>query len=134
MGLAARPTSSLPGALIERRWTARLVVLVAMASLGCAGRQPASLSGLRYRATFDLTCPASELQLFHIDARTKAVAGCGRALVYVEQCAGGSDESVCSWLANTPPAATTPPPPSIAPTPTGPTVPGGANSLLLDRY
>ncbi|MBW2456302.1 MAG: hypothetical protein JRI68_17415 [Deltaproteobacteria bacterium] len=67
---------------------------------GCATVQRATLEHLQYRATFDLGCPGGQLWLYHIDSRTKAVAGCGQRLVYLEQC--DSVAGACSWKIDTP--------------------------------
>ena len=115
----------------------RLVVLLGLWApfAGCGTRKPATLRQLEHRATFDLACPAGQLRLHHVDERTKAVTGCGRALVYVEQCDATGEETRCSWLANTPPLPAPSPPPSavtLAPRPAAP--PAGSNDLLNDRF
>ena len=57
---------------------------------------------LQQRAVYDLGCPAEQLGLSHVDARTKMVSGCGRRLVYVEDCAQMSGTILCSWRVDTP--------------------------------
>lgn len=64
---------------------------------GCAHGRPASLQQLQHRATYDLGCPAQQLALQHIDERTKAVIGCGRAFVYLQRCEPIGDDTICSW-------------------------------------
>ncbi len=72
------------------------------ASVGCFHQtRPATLVQLQRRAVFDLGCPNDQLLLYHLDNTTKAVAGCGRRLVYVESC-GASSASNCSWRLDTP--------------------------------
>ncbi|MCC6521434.1 MAG: hypothetical protein IT373_02115 [Polyangiaceae bacterium] len=69
------------------------------ATFGCVPPAPASLAQLQVRSSLDLACPANLLQLFNIGARTKAVTGCGRQLVYVETCHG---ERECAWVLDSP--------------------------------
>ncbi len=81
------------------------LIAVAAAALGsstagCATVQRATAEQLQYRATFDLGCPGGQLWLYHIDSRTKAVAGCGQRLVYLEQC--DALAGACSWTIDTP--------------------------------
>ena len=78
------------------------LIAIATVALGaCMGPVPATLPQLQTRAALDLNCPPSMLQLYHIGARTKGVAGCNRHLVYVESCQG---ERECAWVLDNPPA------------------------------
>lgn len=81
-----------------------LAVLMALGlACGCAPRtHRAQLNQLHYRAVFDLACHAQAMQLYHVDARTKVVVGCGRRLIYQEDCATMGAHSVCSWRLDTP--------------------------------
>jgi hypothetical protein len=80
-----------------------LVVLAAVAAVGCEPVRRASETQLRYRAVFDLGCPSEQLQLHRLGGRARAVGGCGRRLVYVERCepAVGADDA-CSWMLDAP--------------------------------
>lgn len=80
------------------------LLLVAVAA-GCAPRRAtrANLPQLQMRAVFDLGCHVSQLQLYHVDRRTKIVAGCGRRLTYQEQCIEAEDRRLeCSWSIDSP--------------------------------
>lgn len=79
-----------------------LAVSMALPLLGCASGPRADLRALQYRSVFDLGCPAQSLQLYHVDRRTKVVAGCGRRLVYVESCDRYGSRRECSWLLDSP--------------------------------
>jgi hypothetical protein len=81
-----------------------LALVAALSTSACAAPQRAALPQLQQRAVFDLGCPPQQLALYHIDARTKAVAGCGRQLVYLERCDSGAGD-VCSWELDSPSAA-----------------------------
>lgn len=75
----------------------------ALAATGCvtpAKRAP--VTTLFHRAVYDLGCATQQLQLYHIDGRTKAMAGCGRRLVYVEHCDPSLGRDGCSWVLDTP--------------------------------
>lgn len=74
-------------------------------SLGCASGPRATLPRLQHRASYDLGCPAGYLQLDHVDERTKVVAGCGRHLVYIEDCMAAGSELLCSWRLDSPTTA-----------------------------
>ena len=54
------------------------------------------------RASFDLECPADQLDVVVIDASTRGVTGCGRKGAYVEHCTGlkGFTETTCTWIIN----------------------------------
>lgn len=81
----------------------RLAFTSAILLLGCGGAaRPATLQQLQHRATFDLACSPLQLQLVSVDERTKAVSGCGRWAVYVQQCETIEDSVVCSWLVDGP--------------------------------
>ena len=73
-----------------RTWP--LLVLVG-ALLACGA---SSADKLRDRASFDLDCPKSKLQLKKLDSRTAGVRGCGQRATYVEVCDGAS----CTWVLN----------------------------------
>jgi hypothetical protein len=51
---------------------------------------------------FDLGCAQHQLMIYHVDQRTKAVAGCGRRLVYVESCQRIRGSFACTWVLDTP--------------------------------
>jgi hypothetical protein len=103
------------------RLTTWLLVLTAT---GCASGPRATLPQLQQRAVHDLRCPAGYLQLAHIDQRTKLVSGCGRSLIYMEDCMEHGTDLLCSWRVDSPSQAmvmwrATPPPASPAAAPTG---------------
>lgn len=78
------------------------LAIIALAA-GCAPRtHRAHLHQLQYRAVFDLACDASQLGLYHVDARTKVVVGCGRRLVYQEDCVPTDASFTCTWRLDTP--------------------------------
>jgi hypothetical protein len=98
----------------------RLLVVAATLALfaGCAPRtHRANLHQLQYRAVFDLACHAAELGLYHVDARTKVVVGCGRRLVYQEDCARMGESVACTWRLDTPIAEQWTWPRPLSPTP-----------------
>jgi hypothetical protein len=70
-------------------------------ALACVPPTRAQLPRLQQRAVFDLGCAGEQLYVVHIDERTKAVSGCGRRLVYLEDCDRGAG-NVCSWKLDTP--------------------------------
>src|SRR5687768_15820840 len=79
----------------------RMILLLALLT-GCATTHRAGLYQLQQRAVYDLGCPAQQLGVQHVDARTKVVMGCNRRLVYVEDCAAMSGTILCSWRVDTP--------------------------------
>lgn len=103
------------------------LLLAACAQMfGCASGPRATLPRLQHRASYDLGCPAGYLQLDHVDERTKVVAGCGRHLVYLEDCMAVGSDLLCSWRIDSPASAQAPwaaPSTNAAPAPTA--QPGG---------
>jgi hypothetical protein len=77
-------------------------VALAVASSGCVSTHRADLRALGHRAVYDLGCPIQHLQVDHVDARTKAVGGCGRRLIYVEDCDRHDGSITCTWRVDTP--------------------------------
>lgn len=69
---------------------------------GCASGPRATLGQLQQRAGVDLACPSHVMQLYHLDVRTKLVAGCGRQLVYIEDCLDHGGKRMCTWINNSP--------------------------------
>ncbi len=85
-----------------------LLGLGALLSLGgCASGPRAALPQLQHRAAYDLSCPANNLRLTHVDQRTKVVTGCGRHLVYLEDCMQHGSDLLCSWRIDSPSKAQT---------------------------
>jgi len=81
------------------------IVLAPLALAGiaaCAGAPGATQQQLQSRAVFDLGCAQHQLVVYHVDQRTKAVAGCGRRLVYVESCQRIRGKDACTWMLDTP--------------------------------
>src|SRR5690606_1686777 len=72
------------------------------AAAGCFASSQATLDTLKTRATFDLQCPATKLEVQDIDPRTKGVRGCGKQLTYVEICDNRPDGWHCTWVINAP--------------------------------
>ena len=60
----------------------------------------ASMSSLRSRASFDLNCDQTNLQIVDIDGRTKGVSGCGQQGTYVESCEPNMFGKSCTWVLN----------------------------------
>jgi hypothetical protein len=60
------------------------------------------MTQLQTRATYDLGCPAPQIAVYHLDARTKAAVGCGRRLLYVESCQRIRGKHACAWVLDTP--------------------------------
>lgn len=83
----------------------RLTPLALVLVLGCASGPRATLPQLQHRATYDLACPPTYLRLAHVDPRTKIVSGCGRTLVYMEDCMEHGSDLLCSWRIDAPPMA-----------------------------
>lgn len=79
------------------------VFLFLVASAGCSP-QVASKDKLLKRASFDMDCPESSLEIVEIDDRTRGVKGCNQRATYVETCkpcANGYVGCECTWLLNT---------------------------------
>lgn len=90
--------------LVRRRAAQSLALLgLATALAGCISPRRATVRELHHRAVFDLGCPAESVRVQRTGARTQAVVGCGRRLVYVERCdpALPHDEA-CGWQLDTP--------------------------------
>jgi hypothetical protein len=75
---------------------------LALLLLGCASGPRAGLQALHNRAVLDLGCPAQQVYVYHLDGRTKAAMGCGRRLVYVEDCFTHGRRNECTWLMDSP--------------------------------
>jgi hypothetical protein len=70
----------------------------------------ANEADLRRRASFELDCPASTLELIVLDARSRGVRGCGKKATYVERCEAAGSATRCDWVPAPAPAPTSPPP------------------------
>lgn len=80
-----------------------MLALFVSASLACTP-QLASKDKLLKRASFDMDCPESSLEVVEIDDRTRGVKGCDQRATYVETCkpcANGYVGCECTWLLNT---------------------------------
>ncbi len=108
-----------------------MTLLVALAALVSCVAASASTGQLRARASFDLNCPDTQLEIVPIDGRTKGVRGCGQQATYVESCeqhagayvgpgTGGSYRSSCTWMLNTDGRRTEASPAPAAPAPVAP--------------
>ena len=72
------------------------VILFTCSLFACA---PAASDGaLRDRASFDLNCAKSKLQIVDIDPDTRGVRGCGQRATYVQRCSQGGFD--CTWVLN----------------------------------
>jgi hypothetical protein len=77
-------------------------------ALGCMPTAPGALGAqLQSRASYDLGCAPFALGIYPLDARTRLVTGCGRRLVYVEDCESIRGEATCTWKLDTPSFAQT---------------------------
>ena len=90
---------SLPGS----RW--QLIATVVLSAGGVASCAPtaqgASPLQLQNRATYDLGCAPYSLAIHPLDARTRLVTGCGRRLLYVEDCQPIRGRAACAWKLDT---------------------------------
>jgi hypothetical protein len=80
-----------------------MLVAAALAMLSsCVGQFSADRGALRRRASFDLSCPASQLRMVDLDEKTVGVSGCGDKAVYVSACDGqpGHFTTTCKWVQN----------------------------------
>ncbi|MEZ4443866.1 MAG: hypothetical protein R3B72_32635 [Polyangiaceae bacterium] len=84
------------------RHTVAAVACLAASLSGCASGPRATHLALQHRAVFDLGCDARQIALYVIDDRTRAVAGCGRRLLYVEDCEANGSTLACTWKLDTP--------------------------------
>jgi hypothetical protein len=108
---------------IARRW-AKLggmkFLLALVAVLAACSAVQMNGDTLRSRASFDLRCPANELQITEIDRHTGGVDGCGQRATYIWN--GPSN----TWILNSPgseqamPPEAPPPPPTTPPPPPPP--------------
>ncbi len=78
-----------------------MLLTLALVAEGCLGTG-ASSEQLKARATFDLQCPAPQVEIVDIDERSKGVRGCGKQMVYVEICDNRPDGWHCTWVLNAP--------------------------------
>ncbi|MBI4820654.1 MAG: hypothetical protein HY791_30600 [Deltaproteobacteria bacterium] len=78
------------------------VILGVIAAGVLTGACGATREQLVKRASFDLNCPAEQLEVHELDGRTNGIRGCGRQATYVEQCevVQGSRGN-CTWIMNT---------------------------------
>jgi hypothetical protein len=108
------------GGAQEAKEMMRQTMLALLVLAGCRNAPGATYVQLHQRASFDLRC--NQLALRHLDERTKVVSGCGKEMVYVEECQRIRGTDRCTWrlesapIATEPVAATRPaPPPVVAP-------------------
>ncbi|MCC7381175.1 MAG: hypothetical protein IT384_05060 [Deltaproteobacteria bacterium] len=93
-------------------FTSRALILFVFAVLGVSCAH-ATREQLARRASFDLDCAESQLEMVEIDSRTMGVRGCGKKAVYVEDCRQGAMaqgtagqmqastyEKDCTWVLN----------------------------------
>ena len=93
------------------RWA--LVAALAVCGMGCAMYD--AKAALVRRASFDLQCPAEQLQTTRLGNNTEGVVGCGQRATYVNKCPNPSQalasvgEDQCPWLLNGDTAHASPP-------------------------
>ena len=95
---------------------ARISLVLALGGVAC-GPAGATQEQLLARATFDLECPAPQVQVQDLGVRQRGVLGCGRRLSYVEVCEQRVDGNHCAWVINAAPWAYGPPMNKRPPTP-----------------
>lgn len=95
---------------------APIALVLSLAGVGC-GPVGATQDQLLARATFDLECPAPQVQVQDLGNRQRGVVGCGRRLSYVEVCEQRVDGNHCAWVINAAPWAYGPPMNKRPPTP-----------------
>jgi hypothetical protein len=66
--------------------------------LACVEGPDPDVSAVKRRATFELSCPMSQLKAYWLDddGNTLGVSGCGTKLVYVKVCSRYD----CEWVLN----------------------------------
>jgi hypothetical protein len=64
--------------------------------VGCTATQGQLLK----RASFDLNCSESQINVIEIDSRTSGVRGCGSQATYVENCQPAFMREECTWVLN----------------------------------
>jgi hypothetical protein len=76
--------------------TAVLVALTLMA--GCVVQSNTAHEWIRERASQDFNCPKGQITVYHYTDKPheKGAVGCGKQMVYVEQCNAGN----CRWVAD----------------------------------
>jgi hypothetical protein len=79
------------------------LALFAVTLLACAKPvQHASVVALQYRGAVDLECHPQRMVIYHVDRRTKVVAGCAGRAVYVESCEPFGERMLCTWRLDAP--------------------------------
>ena len=99
-----------------------LIAILVAVSVGCG----ATRDQLVRRASYDMSCPETQIQVYEIDNRTRGVQGCGQRATYIESCTDPARASnTCTWVLNSDAnrgpqqqASAPPAPPPPAPTPT----------------
>jgi hypothetical protein len=89
------------------------LVLLVPGIVGCARPPAATVPQLLRRASFDLQCPYPFVAIEPLDRLAKVASGCGRRLVYLEQCQQVTEGYACTWRVDPNPYAA--PPAQIAP-------------------
>ena len=79
----------------------RQSVFILLGVSGLVGCMASDQQLLR-RASFDMGCPESQIQLVGIDAKTTGVVACGKRATYVQSCAKPDDaiNKQCTWVKN----------------------------------
>src|SRR5581483_12135308 len=71
-------------------WIDRMAALAALALAGCgtmfASHPPEATDAVVRQASFDLACPAEQLQVVPINFRSYGASGCGRHASYTAAC------------------------------------------------
>jgi hypothetical protein len=70
-----------------------LLALPVIVTSGCVG---AVVSQVAKRASFDMSCPAEQIELVQLSGSAFGARGCGKQATYVSSC----DSSSCTWVVN----------------------------------
>jgi hypothetical protein len=75
-----------------------VIFLAALAVSACVVESNTAHEWVRKRASQDFNCPMGQLTIYHYTNKPheKGAVGCGKGMVYVEQCQG----SDCRWVAD----------------------------------
>ncbi len=86
------------GELLKRLVPGAASFLALVPLLACAEGPDPDVSAVKRRASFELSCPTSQLKAVWLDddGNTLGVSGCGTKLVYVKTCSRYD----CEWVLN----------------------------------
>jgi hypothetical protein len=75
-----------------------IVIFLGLGAWACTPTEEQLRPKLLERASFDLDCPANQLDVVDLDGPTRGVSGCGRRGSYIAIC----QFSACTWMAQGP--------------------------------